>query len=804
MSLRRKIFLGVVIVFVVIACGAGLFLRSLARRGIPDYNGTVALNSFTAEVKIYRDDYGVPHIYAANEDDLYRATGWCMAQDRLWQMDLIRRATSGRLSEIFGGDMIDADQMLRSLRIPDKSQAVLAGMDPKILTAAEAFADGINQYIASRGDNLPLEFAILGYEPEPWEPVHSLNLIGYMAWDLTMPWSIEVVLHQIKKRVGAARYKQLLPNLQSQTSVAYPEFTAVPAELDFDELLVSKTQSLEELGLTVFRGSNNWVVSGEKSATGRPLFANDMHLGLSSPGIWYQMHQVIDGQLNVTGVALPGAPFVVAGHNDSIAWGMTNVMVDDMDFYLEKINPANPNQYEFNGEWRDMEVRNEVIRLKDGATVSRTNRFTHRGPLVTGFKSEADKSEPISMRWIGNEMSNEVRTIYLLNRAANWNEFKDAVSTFVSVSQNIAYADVAGNIGLYCCAGVPVRDGWNGVELVPGETDQYDWKGLVPFDDLPNEYNPVSGFVSSANNKSVSDDARTRIPQWPSLHYRIERIRELLTEKEQLSQADFARMQADDNSIMVRELKPIFMENLALMNDLTEAEKTAMDLLIDWDGTYHRHSAAALIFEELYNVLLEVVLKDELQEELFKKYIGTSYLSRFALNDISHDPGSRWWDDINTEGKVETYTDCIQASFRRAVEQLSGRYGSRPQNWRWGASHTLTLEHPMGGVKILDRLFTLNRGPFETKGASHTVGPYAYSYKNPYQVNHGASHRHIYDTSDWDKSVSVIPTGVCGVPASPHYCDQTKIYLANEYHSDFVSRELVERNARYTQTLTSK
>ncbi|MFH1853005.1 MAG: penicillin acylase family protein [Candidatus Neomarinimicrobiota bacterium] len=800
MSTGRRILIISLVLLTVIIVGAGLFLRSLATRGIPEYDGSAVLKNLRAEVVIYRDEFAIPHIYAKNAGDLYRATGYCMAQDRLWQMDLIRRATTGTLSEVLGADLIDADQMLRALRIPDKSRAVLARMDPVILAAAEAFADGVNQYLVDNPDKLPLEFAILGYQPAPWKPEHSLNLIGYMAWDLTMPWSIEVVLHNIRRKVGEAKYRELVPDLDAQTSVAYPSFTAVPAELDFESLLVAQTQPLEALGITAFRGSNNWVVAGAKSATGRPLFANDMHLGLSAPGIWYQMHQVIEGQLNVTGVALPGAPFVVAGHNDRIAWGMTNVMVDDMDFYLETINPDNPDQYLFNGDWRDLEVRVEEIPQKDGTVVKRENRFTHRGPIVTGFKTETD--EPISMRWVGNELSDEVRTIYLLNRARNWEDFKAAVRTFIAVSQNIAYADVDGNIGLYCCAGVPIRQNWSGVELVPGATDEYDWKGLVPFEKLPHEYNPERGYVSSANNKSVSNDSATVIPQWPALHYRIDRIREMLDEKELFTTADFIRMHGDDKSKLVEELKPQFLEDIAQIADLNRIEREAYQLLKDWDGRYPRGSAAALIFEQLYNDLLRNVLADELGEELYLKYISTSYLSRFALNDISRNSASRWADDISTEG-IETFGDCVQKSFWQAVEQLSGRFGSKPASWRWGTVHILTLEHPMGGVKILDRIFNLNRGPFETKGSSHTVGPYAYSHKNPYAVNHGASHRHIYDTADWDQSLSVIPTGVSGVPASRHYCDQTRLYLVNEYHNDFVTRELVEQNARYKLVLTN-
>ena len=526
----KKILVTISIIILVIVVIVLFLIRGIATKGIPDYNAKIQLDNLKEEVTVYRDEFAVPHIYAKNEEDLYRATGYCMAQDRLWQFDLIRRATTGQLSEIFGEDMIDADQMLRMLRIPEKSKSILENADVEVINTLNAFCDGVNQYIDTHQKNLPPEFSILGYKPDKWLPEHSINLIGYMAWDLTMPWHIETVFQRIREKVGDEKFAKLVPDLDLQKSVVYTEIGENESVLSTDSPYLAAMDKLEGLGLEIFNGSNNWAVSGAKSTSGKPLFANDMHLGLSAPGIWYTMHQVVEGKFNVTGVAVPGQPLIVAGHNEYIAWGMTNVMVDDMDFYYETINPDNPDEYWFNGEWKPLDVRKEIIKIKGGETVERVNRFTHRGPIVTKNK-KMDEDKPISMRWVGNEPSDEMRSLYLMNRSRNWEDYKNALKTFIAVSQNIAYADVEGNIGIYCAAGVPIRDGWNGLEIVPGETDKYDWLGLVPFEELPHSYNPKSGFVSSANNRSAEDDYPYHISYWYAPQYRIDRIREMLTEK---------------------------------------------------------------------------------------------------------------------------------------------------------------------------------------------------------------------------------------------------------------------------------
>jgi len=802
MSLIRKILAALFVIIMVVIVVALFFVRGIATKGIPDYNATLKLENLKEEVTVYRDEFAVPHIYAKNEEDLYRATGYCMAQDRLWQFDLIRRATTGELSEIFGEDMINADQMLRMLRIPDKSRLIIENSDLKILKTLDAFTDGVNQYIDTHQNNLPPEFSILGYKPDKWLQEHSINLIGYMAWDLTMPWHIETVFQKIKEKVGDIKFAEIIPDIDIQKSVIYSELGEYEAVISKDSPYLASLDKLQDMGLEIFNGSNNWAVSGEKSTSGKPLFSNDMHLGLSAPGIWYTMHQVIEGELNVTGVTVPGQPLVVAGHNEDIAWGMTNVMVDDMDFYYETINPDNPDEYWFNDSWQPMEVRKEIIKIKGGETVERINRFTHRGPIVTKVK-KMDESKPISMRWVGNEFSNEMLSLYLMNRAKNWDEYKEALKTFISVSQNIAYADVQGNIGIYCAAGVPIREGWNGVEIVPGDTDKYDWKGLVPFEELPHSYNPKSGFVASANNRSAGNDYGHHISYWYAPQYRYDRIEELLTETDLLSIDDYKRIQGDHKSKLVEKSLDKINFIVAKNNSLNEIEQESAKLLSEWDGVLKKESIATTIYDQLYLELIRNVFMDEMGEGLYNDFIKVEYTPYLALDKIWIDGNSVWCDNVETE-EIENFEDMIDTSFKDAVAVLVNRFGNDIEDWQWGKIHGLVLEHPMGGVKILDKIFNLNRGPWPVGGGSHTVSPYRYERNNPYTVNYGSSHRHIYDTSDWDNSLSIIPTGISGIPASKHYCDQTDSYVNNEYRNDYLSRELIEEQAKYIQTFITE
>jgi penicillin amidase len=795
MKILKKILVALLILLGIGLIIGILYVRQLSRKGLPDYNAEVKLEGMLGQVTVYRDAYAVPHIYAENEEDLSRATGYVMAQDRLWQMDLFRRATTGRLSEIFGRDLVETDLLMRALRIPEKSQRVLNRQSQDVLKTLEAFADGVNQFIRIHRDNLPLEFSLLGYKPEDWEPEHTANLISYMAWDLTFPWRAEILLFKIAQKVGSDSPKllELVPDLSIQTTLGYPEFRLEKTKLELSSDLLESSRKLEELGLAVFSGSNNWAVSGKKSTTGKPIFANDMHLDLFIPGIWYQMHQVIEGKLNVTGVCLAGAPAVTAGHNQRIAWGITNAMVDDMDFYLETIHPEYPNLYMFNGEWREMDVRTERIPIKGGDIAEKTLHFTHRGPIISGFKGISDHA--LSMRWIGNEFSNEISSVYWLNRAGNWEEFKQAAKHFFSVSININYADVDGNIGLYYCAGVPIRKG-ESYFVYPGATDEYDWTGFVPFEELPHVYNPESGYVSSANNRAVDETYPYYISQWFLPPHRIERIREMLEAKEKLSVDDFKSMHSDLHSTLVDDILGDILEELKNIEDLSAAERKSLELLKSWQGELTKNSAATSVFEKMIFHLTKNLIQDELGDDLLGEFLGNQALYLNLVVKMFRDKHSIWCDDVNTADIEEDFSHIVQKSFKDTAQDLVKTRGEDTKDWEWGKILKLHLDHPIASVKILDRVFRLNRGPFAVGGSSHTVCPFFYSFKN-FQSRSGASHRHIYSLAVWDESLTVIPTGVSGVPSSPHYCDQTSLYLENRYHKDFVDRDLIEKSAFY-------
>ncbi len=781
--------LGILILLAIIT--GIIFIVDLKKRAVPDYAADIEIPGLEREVTVYRDSLGVPHVYAHNEHDLYLSTGYLVAQDRLWQMDLLRRVTQGRLSEIFGSDFIETDALLRALRYDKKSKMVLDSASSELRLALHAFADGVNLYIENNTD-FPPEFAILGYRPEPWNPVHTLNLIGYMAWDLKAGWS-QMVLNDLKGNIDNKLYQELLPDPETQNSYVYPEYDSASSAMI--SMLQENTNKLSELGLDIFNASNNWAVSGKKSTTGKPVLANDMHLSFGMPGIWYQMHQVIEGSLNVTGLLLPGQPFIIVGHNDSIAWGMTNTYVDNLDFYEEKVNPVDSSSYYFNGKWIDFQVEKTKIATKAGDTVTRILEWTHRGPVISDFKNIPDRT--ISMRWVGDEYSNEPQTVYSLNRADNWEEFTSALRTFKAISQNINYADVAGNIGMYTAAGVPVRKRDTGFSILPGDTSLYDWQGMVPFDSLPNMYNPAKEYVSSANNRTAPDDYPYYIGQWYALPHRFNRINELLEAKEKHSLHSFKKIQTDYVSTLVRQVKPRLMQVLNQTSFEDSLTNRAIAILSSWDGYMGEDLAAPLIFEEFYLTFLEKTLADEMGLKLFDKYTQSGSLSKYAFDNIWRTPGSDWFDDVQTPEVKEDFNTIVTQAFRKTINSIAESQGKNTNEWKWGNVHTLTLQHPMGEVAALEKIFKLNRGPFPVPGSYHTVSPYSYSFSNPYQVTHGSSHRHIYSLANWDSSFTVIPTGNSGVPGSEFYGNQTPLFLDHIYHRDYYSREAVESAAKY-------
>jgi len=779
------------ILLIVALIGGYFYLQHLKKAALPDYNEHLQMKGLTSKVEVYRDAQGVPHIIASNEHDLYMTVGYLSAQDRMWQMDLLRRVTQGRLSEIFGKDLIDTDVIFRKLQIPLHAKQLFAQTGDSVKKPLQYFAEGVNYYLEQHQDNLPFEFQLLKYKPEKWKAEHSLYLVGFMAWNLEFGYQMEAMLEELKPKAGKEKLAELLPDYQSMKTYVYPTYNEQKS-VQTDTVLVASLNKIREITPDIFTGSNNWVVAGKKSSTGKPLFSNDMHLGLDIPGIWLRMHLMIPGKLNVTGVLLPGEPYVVAGHNERVAWGMTNVMLDGADFYVETINPDNKAQYKFNGQWRNMEVHKEKIYVKgEDEPVEKILYFTHRGPIFTHFGDL--EFTPVSLRWIGNEPTHEINALYHLARVKNWDEFCQAIEGFQSVSQNIAYADVDGNIGIHLTGRVPKRTA-PGYFFVPGDTDKYDWKGFVPFDSLPYEYNPERGFVSSANNKSVDDSYPYYISEWYEVPYRIKRIRQMLTEKEKLSTDDFKRMLNDHYSLQAKEIIPVLLKHLQAENDWSATENKAIEMLSEWNFKYELTNTEPIIFEQFLVDLVKNMTEDEMGEDLFKMFQDHMLLSKYLIYNAFENNNSLWADNVNTPEK-ETFHQIVLATFKESLQELNDKYGDITAI-EWGSVHKLVLQHPMGKVKAVDWLFDLNR-TYDAPGNSNTVNPFAYVSSQEFKSSFGASEKHIFNTADWNQSYSILPTGVSGMPAAKHYCDQSADYVKGKVYHDAFSLEDVKKSAKY-------
>jgi len=789
-----KTILTMLLALVIIAIIAGLFIVSgIKNKAIPKYEGEIIVPGVASDVTVYRDERGIPHIYAASGHDLYFAVGYVMSQERLWQMDLIRRATTGRLSEIFGKKYVQTDLFLRSLDMTTKSKMVISNEDPEVISYMQAYADGVNAFIKSAGKKLSPEFRILGYRPEPWKLEDIANIIGYMGWDLaSVNLASDIFYYRLSQKLGPEKASLLIPDWKAVTSYVFPGFKLDESLLKEAQSTILSMDNLKALGIASFSGSNNWAVSGKRTSTGKPVLSNDMHLSFGSPGIWFEMHEVIPGKLNVTGVAVPGQPFIVAGHNEKIAWGMTNLMVDDIDLFAEKINPANENQYFFNGEWRNMLVKKEVIKIKGGTQDTMILKFTHRGPIISGFRNVKDVS--LSMRWTGYDSSDEIRAVSLLNRAGNWNDFRSALTSFRSISQNFVFADTAGNIGLNTGGGIAIRKG-NGTIIRNGETDEYDWKGYVPFNQLPYSFNPEAGYVSSANNKTVDDNYPYYISSSFILPYRINRIRQMLNEKEILNLDDFKRMILDQHSDYAALLTPFIIRLNGRKNELTPKEISVLDTLNSWDYNMGSGLVAPSVFEFFRISFARNLLGDELGD-LYNQIFGIT--RDYYIYRILKTGSDEFVDDITTPQK-ETLDDIILKSFKDCVSSLSKEYDEDPAEWTWGSIHKIIIEHPLGSVKMLDRIFRFNSPEYSVGGSDHTVSPY--SYGPGFKVNHGASERHIFNTADWDESYTVIPTGESGVVSSEFYLSQMKYYIEGKFYKDHFSEKAVKAAAKYTLVL---
>lgn len=768
-----SIFLLTIIIIV-----GGVYYYS--QRPIPHYSGQIKLNNLKLDVEVYFDDFGIPHILAKEEEDLYRTAGYIVARERMWQMDLIRRATQGNLSEIFGKDYIETDLLLRALNISSNSEKIFENMPQKQKDILIAYSDGINQYIEQYYKKLPFEFVLLSYKPAKWLPQHSLNIIGFMAWDLETAWDYKFPLVIFENILDSTIFRYFVPNFDNSKTI-YSSFKNI------ENPYKSVVSNIKRVGISSFTASNNWAIDGNKTKTGKPILCNDMHLGYSIPGIWYQMHLILEGKMNVTGVSIPGAPGIISGHNNYIAWGLTNVMLDGADFYLETIN-KDTTKYLIDGQWKELRITSEKIPINKKDTIVRKLYWTHRGPIISYFKDVKDKA--ISMNWVGYYPGNELEGVYTLNNAHGWNDFLKGVSCFKSISQNFVYTDVIGNIGMKMSGNVPLRK--NGVGLLyNGDTSLYDWKEFVSFDSLPVVFNPKCNFVVSANNKS-SKSFGFYISNYYYQDYRYRRIYELLSSNDTINIAFMKNLLSDQKSKLAEIEMPFIIESFKDIQIKDKIDEEILDALKDWDYVLSSISLASIFFE-LFNMFF---VKNAIADESQGNYhlIGNAkVLFNSVLENLIKDSNLVLFDNVETLQK-ETSKDIFIISYNQTKAFLVNKLGKNPKKWQYGKIHQLTLSHPLSKVAIINLLFNLNRGPYEVGGSNHTVCPYSYSHiDSDLVVKTGASHRHIYDLSNWDNSLTVIPTGQSGLPMSKYYCNQSEMFVKGEFHYDIFSIEKVKK-----------
>ena len=827
-QVTRRIVIGVLILILAVSVLLLVLIPYNITRSFPQTEGEIQVPGLDTPVEVYRDSYGVPHIYASSAHDLFFTQGYVHAQDRFWQMDFWRHIGSGRLSEMFGDSLLENDQILRTLGFARVAQVELESLDPTSMSILESYSAGVNAYLDQhQGADLSLEYLVLkminaDYQPEPWQPLHSMTWAKVMAWDLGGNMDDEIEKALLLGALTPEQVADLVPPYPEDKPVIVPGFQAnadLAAEQDAAETQVEylsnlslivkdKLENLDQVlgprGIGI--GSNSWAISGSRTATGMPLLANDPHLGAQIPAIWYEvgLHCTQRGEAcpyQVTGFSFAGVPGVVIGHNENIAWGFTNVGPDVQDLYIEKINPENPNQYEVNGQWVDMDLVSETIRLAGGEEQDLTVRYTRHGPIISDtayleedFSAAAGLELPadyaLALRWTALEPNHIFRAIWRFNRAANWDEFREGTRDFAAPAQNLIYADVQGNIGYQMPGNIPIRAKGDGSLPVPGWTDEYEWTGYIPFEEQPFSFNPPEGYIVTANNAVVEADYPYLIATVFAHGYRAQRIVDMIEEAPgEIDSAYIQEMQGDNKDLNAETLVPILLQiPVGIENE------DYRQLLVDWDYQADMDSPAAALFEVFWKNLLELTFQDELPEGASPGG-GSRWFEVFAnLVEQTDDP---WW-DIPTTTPVENRDFIFNMAFASAVYELKDLLGQDAERWTWGDLHTLNLVNASlgdSGFVVIDSLF--NRGGYRTSGGSAIVNATGWdaSKEEPYVVGSLPSMRMILDLSELSNSLTIHTTGQSGHAYHDHYVDMTDPWRQIQYHAMLWDPEQVENEA---------
>lgn len=847
----RRILIGVVVILLV-AVGAGVYTVNQWTRGpLPQHDGELTISGLNDTVEIIRDEWGVPHIYASNTHDLRFAQGYVQAQDRWWQMEFFRRTGRGELQELTGRNeaLMSTDIFIRTAGWRRSAERDLAAMPDEFRTQLEAFADGVNAHILNRpASQLAFEYNLLGVTGvnipiEPWTPIDTIVWTKAMAWDLSGSGRSEELQ---RSRLLENFDQEMVDTFAVEFPFGEKPTIIMPEDLPEAGEPFAPLPDVETVGLIGVEdtlagnfdgsgvlfgmgdgvGSNNWVVDGSNSASNMPLLANDPHLGIQMPSIWYEigLHcQPVTDECphNVRGFTFGPSPGVVIGHNAFLGWGVTNVGWDVLDLYVLEINPENDLQYRWNDEWRDIEVHEEVIQFGDSdETITIQVRETHLGPIIndnqiddeTGEILGFNNEDPMAMRWTALEISTLVESILRLNDTQNWDEFRYALSFWDVPSQNFVYADVEGNIGYQTPGRIPIRAaGHDGRLPVDGTTDAYEWLDYVPYEYLPSVLNPERGYIATANQALVpfeyyaqlaealgdeyGEDAHYVFDYYWALGYRGERIVEMLESTDSHTFETFQAIHGDNKMIVAEEITP-YLEALTF-----EADSTAemRDWMLNWDYQMHMDSPQAALFAVFWKNLMHNLFLDQ-TDGITGASGGSSEM--WATVQLLENPDSVWWDDVNTPD-VDTPDEILIRTFEAALVEIESLLGEDRDAWKWGDLHTATfVSNPLGlsGIDLVEDM--VNSQAVPTSGGSATVNATAWSAnRDDYTVVWVSSMRMILDMSDYSNNRTIHTTGQSGHPFSPHYDDMIDEWRNIEYRPMLWFREDVEANAASTLIL---
>lgn len=741
-----KVLLWVVGVLGTIVVGAFIFLNVYINQSKPVITGEVKVPILDGEVIVTRDAQGVPHIEAASDDDLYRAQGYVQAQDRLFQMDLSRRQASGRLSEVVGEAAIDTDKHFRTFSLRAAAEASYDGYSDEAKKVLRLFAEGVNAYIEEVGDSskLPYEFKVLGYTPEPWTEIDSLTIGKFMAYDLGGNWDMLAVRHWALNEFDEEKAMELF--------IEYPENARSVIEANLKTPVQVAGEFNVDLLPQEFNGSNNWVLSGDKTASGFPLLADDPHLGLGTPSIWYQMHLTSPEQ-NVGGVIFAGVPGIILGHNEDVAWGVTNVNPAVQDLYIEQPNPNDPTQFLYDGEWEQAEVRDETIRVKGEDDIPFEVVVTRHGPIVSDLVFEEEETDALfSMQWTALEPTKELEAVLNMNKARNWEDFEKALEDFHAPAQNFVFAATDGTIAYKANGRIPIRKQGKGELPVPGDTSEYGWEGYVPYDELPRLVNPKEGFIATANNEVIGEEYPYYITDFWAQPYRYERIAEVLEAGDQFTAEDMMALQMDQKNLYAREFLDDLMGSVRAKDEDGEYEDI-LAILENWDQFDHVDEAAPLIFHKWINELPFTMLGDAMPEDVYKMMPGKGQITDQWLREGYSGNAGAW---VTAYGGLDEW---VFDAFEEAMAETADEFGKNVGKWRWGDFHQVSFPHPLSGASpIFEKL--LNPKMQELGGSNITVQ--AAAFKEDGTVDHGAPWRFVADLSDLSTTHQIVGPGQTG------------------------------------------